>query len=69
MYAAISLYKLPEFNPHSSVHLERSGHIKEEIVRFWIAELACALEYLHRQRIIHRYVVTWQPGSTPSFFL
>lgn len=35
-------------------HLERSGHIKEEIVRFWIAELACALEYLHRQRIIHR---------------
>ncbi|KAF4614238.1 hypothetical protein D9613_007733 [Agrocybe pediades] len=35
-------------------HLERKVHIKEEIVRFWIAELSCALEYLHRQRIIHR---------------
>ncbi|KAF9466491.1 kinase-like domain-containing protein [Collybia nuda] len=35
-------------------HLERRGYIKEEVVRFWIAELACALEYLHRQRIIHR---------------
>jgi len=34
--------------------LERRGHIKEEVVRFWIAELASALEYLHRQRIIHR---------------
>lgn len=25
---------------------------------FWVAELACALEYLHRQRIIHRCVDT-----------
>ncbi|KAF9524842.1 kinase-like domain-containing protein [Crepidotus variabilis] len=35
-------------------HLERTGHIQEEIVKFWIAELACALEYLHGQKIIHR---------------
>ncbi|TFK21169.1 kinase-like protein [Coprinopsis marcescibilis] len=35
-------------------HLERRGHIAEDVVRFWIAELSCALDYLHRQRIIHR---------------
>ncbi|KAL0954799.1 hypothetical protein HGRIS_003746 [Hohenbuehelia grisea] len=35
-------------------HLERKRHIKEEVVRFWIAELTSAVEYLHRQRIIHR---------------
>jgi serine/threonine kinase 32 len=35
-------------------HLERKGRISEEVVRFWVAELASALEYLHRQRIIHR---------------
>ncbi|CAA7265535.1 unnamed protein product [Cyclocybe aegerita] len=35
-------------------HLERKGYIQEEVVRFWMAELSCALEYLHRQRIIHR---------------
>jgi serine/threonine kinase 32 len=36
------------------VHLERKGYIAEEVVRFWVAELASALDYLHRQRIIHR---------------
>ncbi|KJA22936.1 hypothetical protein HYPSUDRAFT_201752 [Hypholoma sublateritium FD-334 SS-4] len=35
-------------------HLERKGYIAENVVRFWMAELSCALEYLHRQRIIHR---------------
>ena len=39
-----------------AVHLERKGYIAENVVRFWMAELSCALEYLHRQRIIHRYV-------------
>lgn len=38
-----------------SVHLERRGFIREEVVRFWMAELSSALEYLHQQRIIHRY--------------
>ncbi len=37
------------------VHLDRKGTIQEDTVRFWMAELASALEYLHRQRIIHRY--------------
>lgn len=36
------------------VHLERRGRLDEEIVRFWAAELASAVHYLHRQRIIHR---------------
>ncbi|KXN88488.1 Serine/threonine-protein kinase 32A [Leucoagaricus sp. SymC.cos] len=35
-------------------HLERQGFFREDIVKFWIAELASALEYLHRRRIIHR---------------
>ncbi|TFK40032.1 kinase-like domain-containing protein [Crucibulum laeve] len=35
-------------------HLERRTHIKEDVVRFWMAELSSGLEYLHRQRIIHR---------------
>ncbi|EJD07014.1 kinase-like protein [Fomitiporia mediterranea MF3/22] len=35
-------------------HLERKGHIEESAVRFWVAELSCALSYLHKQRIIHR---------------
>jgi serine/threonine protein kinase len=38
------------------VHLERKGYIEEEVVRFWVAELASGLEYLHGQRIIHRYI-------------
>jgi serine/threonine protein kinase len=36
------------------VHLERRGSIPENVVCFWMAELSCALEYLHRQKIIHR---------------
>lgn len=50
----------------SKVHLERKGHIGEEVVRFWMAELSGALEYLHRQRIIHRYVylaMLWSPNA------
>ncbi|KAG2017923.1 AGC/NDR protein kinase [Coprinopsis cinerea AmutBmut pab1-1] len=35
-------------------HLERKGHIPENVVRFWVAELSSAVDYLHRQRIIHR---------------
>ncbi|CAL1716893.1 unnamed protein product [Somion occarium] len=35
-------------------HLERRGRMEEEIVRFWAAELASAVHYLHMQRIIHR---------------
>ncbi|KAH8822909.1 kinase-like domain-containing protein [Flagelloscypha sp. PMI_526] len=35
-------------------HLERRKDINEEVVRFWVAELSCALVYLHNTRIIHR---------------
>ncbi|KZV92519.1 kinase-like protein [Exidia glandulosa HHB12029] len=35
-------------------HLERLGHLPEEAVRFWIAELSSALDYLHSKRIVHR---------------
>jgi len=36
--------------------MERKGEINETCVRFWTAELASACNYLHRQKIIHRYV-------------
>ncbi|OCH84727.1 kinase-like protein [Obba rivulosa] len=35
-------------------HLERKGRLPEDAVRFWTAELSLGLEYLHKQRIIHR---------------
>lgn len=35
-------------------HLDRSGNMREEVVRFYVAELACALDYLHRLQIVHR---------------
>ncbi|TRM64710.1 kinase-like domain-containing protein [Schizophyllum amplum] len=35
-------------------HLERKGHIPEDVVRFWVAELSSGLAYLHRKKIVHR---------------
>lgn len=35
-------------------HLDRSGSMKEEVVRFYVAELALGLDYLHRSQIVHR---------------
>ena len=35
-------------------HLDRMGFFKEEMVRFYCAEIACALDYLHSKRIVHR---------------
>ncbi|KAG0367529.1 kinase-like domain-containing protein [Gamsiella multidivaricata] len=35
-------------------HLERAGPMKEDVVRFYVAELALALDALHARRIIHR---------------
>jgi serine/threonine kinase 32 len=35
-------------------HMERRGGIGEDVVRFWVAEISSALEYLHQQGIIHR---------------
>jgi len=34
--------------------LDRSGPISEECVRFYGAEIALALDYLHKERIVHR---------------
>lgn len=36
-------------------HISRKT-FTEEAVRFWIAELGCALRYIHEQNIIHRDV-------------
>lgn len=34
-------------------HISRKT-LTEEAVRFWMAELACALRYVHKQGIVHR---------------
>lgn len=36
-------------------HISRKT-FTEEAVRFWIAELGCALRYIHQQGIVHRDV-------------
>ncbi|KAJ3981105.1 kinase-like domain-containing protein [Lentinula detonsa] len=35
-------------------HLERKGPLPEKVVAFWLAQLASAIAYLHKQHIIHR---------------
>ncbi|KAG0254232.1 hypothetical protein BG011_005879 [Mortierella polycephala] len=35
-------------------HLERAGPMREDVVRFYVAELILALDALHSRRIIHR---------------
>jgi serine/threonine kinase 32 len=37
-----------------SVHLERQGLLSEEVVRFYISEIALAIDYLHSKKIVHR---------------
>jgi len=34
-------------------HISRKT-FTEEAVRFWVAQLACALRYVHKQGIVHR---------------
>lgn len=36
-------------------HIQRKT-FTEDAVRFWIAELACALRYIHKRGIVHRDV-------------
>jgi len=36
-------------------HITRKA-FTEEAVRFWIAELGCALRYIHQQGVVHRDV-------------
>lgn len=40
-------------------HLDRMGPFPEDYVRFYAAEISCALNYLHRKNIIHRYVMLY----------
>ncbi|WWC90016.1 uncharacterized protein L201_004946 [Kwoniella dendrophila CBS 6074] len=35
-------------------HLDRAGAMSEEVVRFYVAEIAMAVDYLHSKRIVHR---------------
>ncbi|KAI8057788.1 kinase-like domain-containing protein [Syncephalis plumigaleata] len=35
-------------------HLERCEYFPENVVKFYICEIALALRYLHKQRIVHR---------------
>ncbi|KAJ3105050.1 hypothetical protein HDU96_008730 [Phlyctochytrium bullatum] len=35
-------------------HLDRMGTFKEDMVRFYVAEIALGLSYLHSRRIVHR---------------
>ncbi|KAJ9117398.1 hypothetical protein QFC24_006494 [Naganishia onofrii] len=35
-------------------HLDRLGAMPEETVKFWMAELSLALDYLHSKKIVHR---------------
>ena len=64
MYIPFRICPFPGLRSYSSVrtylrltvHLERKGVIEEAVVKFWVAELASAISYLHKQRIIHRCV-------------
>lgn len=38
-------------------HLDRLGGLKEEVVKFYVAEMALALGDLHKRGIVHRCVV------------
>ncbi|PKY44630.1 kinase-like protein [Rhizophagus irregularis] len=35
-------------------HLERQGSLKEEVVKFYVAEVSLGLHYLHSKKIVHR---------------
>lgn len=39
---------------HPLVHLERLGSLDEEVVRFYVAQLSSAVQFLHDNNIMHR---------------
>lgn len=46
-----------------AVHLERLGSLPEDTVKFYVAEIASALAFLHQNRIMHRSVLYSQSYS------
>lgn len=36
------------------VHLERLGSLQEDVVKFYVAQLSSAVEFLHQSGIMHR---------------
>ena len=38
-------------------HLVRSGHLPNQTVQLYAAEIATALHYLHSNQILHRYIM------------
>lgn len=66
MFAELHVQSLPTHNRRYIVvdlmtggdlrfHISRKS-FTEEAIRFWIAELGCALRYIHGQNIVHRDV-------------
>ncbi|TBU34091.1 kinase-like domain-containing protein, partial [Dichomitus squalens] len=51
-----NFYFLTEYYPRGDLMMEmkRNGIVPEHQARLWCAELLVAIEYLHKQRIIHR---------------
>ena len=50
-------------------HLNREKRFSEERTRFYMAEIACVIGYLHSRKIIYRDVkVSGQPATMPNGF-
>lgn len=47
-------------------HLDRQGQMPENVVKFYVAELALGLDYLHRKGIVHRYVAVCRSADVQS---
>jgi serine/threonine kinase 32 len=47
-------HKLDSFLITRAVHIDTKGYFPENVARFWLAEIACGLAFLHERRIIHR---------------
>jgi serine/threonine protein kinase len=56
MCVATSVHMLLVLITIISVHLERLGSLPEDTVRFYVAQISSALMFLHKSRIMHRYV-------------
>jgi serine/threonine protein kinase len=66
--AVIRISIIPNI-PGLAVHLERLGSLPEDTVRFYVAEIASALAFLHQSRIMHRFVLHSRAYSHPLHFM